>query len=307
MPVPQRSTSTVVFGFAGCVDRLVGGFQDGSPALCATQRRSINGRRLLMAVTMIEAGKLPQSTGPRGQPKAPRAGISIGRQARLSLAKENLPKVSLATEILASANRAKANLDFFVNVQPQKTHEYVATTNELAAVLSSSGSTALLMKQPKEYRVMGQKGTAARTFSVIDLEDEIATALNDSPPVRAPRHIDFAPPSVRAPTLPLPEYLEHREGADEIGRLSAEAVAASYESAAQEIEKMGTELRERAQLCERMVAESNQALALIRETAAQFRDAGKVIFLRIEDCSLMTKEVRETCDNLRAKLAGPET
>jgi hypothetical protein len=163
------------------------------------------------------------------------------------------------------------------------------------------------MKQPKEYRVMGPKGTAARTFSVIDLEQEIATALNDSPPARATRHIEFAPPSVRAPTMPLPEYLEHREGADEIGRLSAEAVAASYESAAQEIEKMGTELRERTQLCERMVAESNQALKLIQETAAQFRDAGKIIFLRIEDCSLMTKEVRQTCDNLRAKLAGPET
>jgi hypothetical protein len=154
---------------------------------------------------------------------------------------------------------------------------------------------------------MGQKGTAARTFSVIDLEQDIATALNDSPPPRTMRHIDFAPPSVRASTLPLPEYLEHREGADEIGRLSAEAVAASYESAAQEIEKMGAELKERAKLCERMVAESNQALTLIQETAAQFRDAGKMIFLKIEDCSLMTKEVRETCDTLRAKLAGPDT
>jgi len=122
-----------------------------------------------------------------------------------------------------------------------------------------------------------------------------------------PRHIDFAPPSVRTATLPLPEYLEHREGTDEIGRLSAEAVAASYESAAKEIEKMGEELKERAKLCEKLVADSNQALTVIQETAAQFRDAGKMIFLKIEDCSLMTKEVRETCDTLRAKLAGPET
>jgi hypothetical protein len=172
---------------------------------------------------------------------------------------------------------------------------------------ANSESTTLAMEQPKEYRVMGQKGTAARTFNVIDLEQDIATALYDSPPTRTPRHIDFAPPSVRAAALPLPEYLEHREGADEIGRLSAEAVAASYESAAQEIEKMGAELKERAKLCEKLVADSNQALVLIQETAAQFRDAGKMIFLKIEDCSLMTKEVRETCDTLRAKLAGPET
>jgi hypothetical protein len=172
---------------------------------------------------------------------------------------------------------------------------------------ANTESTTLAIEQPREYRVMGQKGTAARTFSVIDLEQDIATALHDSPPTRTPRHVDFAPPSVRTAALPLPEYLEHREGADEIGRLSAEAVAASYESAAREIEKMGAELKERTQLCEKLVADSNQALTLIQETAAQFRDAGKMIFLKIEDCSLMTKEVRETCDTLRAKLAGPET
>jgi hypothetical protein len=206
-----------------------------------------------------------------------------------------------------SRSEARAKAQIGVHRKDTTAESAPAGADNQGAGDSSANSQSTSLEQPKEYRVMGQKGTAARTFSVIDLEQDIATALQDSPPLRTQRHIDFAPPSVRTATLPLPEYLEHREGTDEIGRLSAEAVAASYESAAKEIEKMGAELKERAQLCEKLVADSNQALALIQETAAQFRDAGKLIFLKIEDCSLMTKEVRETCDTLRAKLAGPDT
>jgi hypothetical protein len=207
---------------------------------------------------------------------------------------------------LRSEARAKAEIGVPRKHTPAENVRVQPDDQGLGDDFASAETTTLVMEQPKEYRVMGPKGTAARTFNVIDLEQDIATALHDTPPTRTPRHVDFAPPSIRTPMLPLPEYLEHREGADEIGRLSAEAVAASYESAAQEIEKMGAELKERAQLCEKMVAESNQAMVLIQETAAQFRDAGKMIFLKIEDCSLMTREVRDTCDTLRAKLAGPE-
>jgi hypothetical protein len=213
---------------------------------------------------------------------------------------------------LSIRSRAEARAKAQIGIPPKDAKDAAAESapvraDDRGAGDSSASCQSTTLEQPREYRVMGQKGTAARTFSVIDLEQDIATALLDNPPVRTPRHVDFAPPSVRTATLPLPEYLEHREGTDEIGRLSAEAVAASYESAAKEIEKMGAELKERAQLCEKLVADSNQALVLIQETAAQFRDAGKMIFLKIEDCSLMTKEVRETCDTLRAKLAGPET
>lgn len=155
-----------------------------------------------------------------------------------------------------------------------------------------------------------QQSTAARVFNVIDfnvidLEADIEAALRPSEPVREQQPQDYAPPAVRSPELPA--YLEHRPGTDEVGKLSAEAVAKSYELAALEVEKMGEELKERARLCEAMVAESNQALALVQETAAQFRDAGKAIFLRIEDCSLLMREVRETCDALKTKIAGPSS
>ncbi len=73
------------------------------------------------------------------------------------------------------------------------------------------------------------------------------------------------------------------------------------------IEKMGAELKERTRLCELLVIESNTALEQITETAAQFRDAGKAIFLRIEDCSALTREVRATCDALKQKIAVPSS
>ncbi len=141
-----------------------------------------------------------------------------------------------------------------------------------------------------------QPSTAARVFNILEVQDDIEEALR-VPPARHPPPVP----------VPLPSYLEHRDGADEIGKLSAEAVGKAYELAAQEIEKMGDELKERTRLCEKMVAESNQALDLIKETAAQFRDAGKEIFLRIEDNAAMTKEVRELCTTLKAKIAGPST
>src|SRR6184192_1278090 len=101
---------------------------------------------------------------------------------------------------------------------------------------------------------MKPNSTAARIFNVVDLEADIAEVLKVQPPP-LPRILDYAPPDVR-----LPPYLEHRDGVDDVGKLSAEAVAKSYELAAQEIEKMGEELKERTRLCEKLVADSNQAL-----------------------------------------------
>lgn len=140
-----------------------------------------------------------------------------------------------------------------------------------------------------------QSPTADRTFRLIDVEQDVEEALRRSPPLREPQPIDYAPPDVRLPTPA------------DVGKLSAEAVAKGYELAALEIEKMGNELKERTRLCEQLVIDSNEALALVQETAAQFRDAGKAISLRIEDASAMTTEVRQTCGALTSKIAGPSS
>lgn len=138
--------------------------------------------------------------------------------------------------------------------------------------------------------------TAARVFNITEVEADIEAALALAPAVRR------LPPPVPGP---MPEYAVHREGVNEVGKLSAEAVVREYESAAKEVEAMGEELKTRLDKLEASKVEAVAALEEIKETAARYRDEGKRIFLQIEDCALMTAEVRSTCDALKTKIAGP--
>src|SRR6516164_9716645 len=52
-----------------------------------------------------------------------------------------------------------------------------------------------------------------------EMERDIAAELRNSPPTA-----NVGPPSVSAPALEMPHYVEHDEEATEIGKLSAEAV-----------------------------------------------------------------------------------
>jgi hypothetical protein len=45
-------------------------------------------------------------------------------------------------------------------------------------------------------------------------------------------------------------------------------------------------------------------VAEIKELAAGYRDQGKRYFLQIEAVSLMTTEVRDTCETLKKKIAA---
>ena len=151
---------------------------------------------------------------------------------------------------------------------------------------------------------MKQQSTAERVFHLHDVEADIEEAIRAAPPARDPVPVDYAQPRVRSP---MPDYAVHREGVNEVGRLSAEAVVKEYEAAAKEIEAMGTELQDAAKRCEAMTAGVHAMVAEVKETASRFRDEAKTIFLRIEDCSLMTAEVRATCDALKLKIAGPSS
>ena len=142
-----------------------------------------------------------------------------------------------------------------------------------------------------------------------DIEREIAAELRNRRSLYAPRSIvSFATPRVTSPpmaTLPLPDYVEHREGATEIGKLSAEAVVREYEAAAKDIEGMGTELIERVKQCEAMTRDALAVSEELKETARHYREQAKRIFLQIESCSLMTAEVRKTCTELKERIALP--
>jgi len=106
------------------------------------------------------------------------------------------------------------------------------------------------------------------------------------------------------PNGPMPDYVEHRQGVNQVGKLSAEAVVREYDAAVKEIEALGVELAEAAKKCEAMVAGVHSMVGEIKELAANYREEGKRYFLQIEDCSLMTSEVRTVCETLKKRIAA---
>jgi hypothetical protein len=141
-------------------------------------------------------------------------------------------------------------------------------------------------------------------LDALDLEREIEKEFrkldqHDSLPT------EFAPPSVRAPDLGMPDYVEHSDGATEIGKLSAEAVVREYEAAAKDIEALGEELTERAKQCEAMMRDALVVTDELKETAARYRAEAKRVFDQIESCSLLTAEVRKICEDMKDRLAAP--
>jgi hypothetical protein len=140
-----------------------------------------------------------------------------------------------------------------------------------------------------------------------DMEREIEAELRNRPPAHEPPPVNLAPPRVAAPALTMPDYVEHRDGATEIGKLSAEAVVREYEAAAKDIEAVGAELIERVKQCDAMTRDAFAVTEELKETAARYREEAKRVFLQIESCSLMTAEVRKTCTELKEKIAGPAT
>src|SRR5712672_1474704 len=140
-----------------------------------------------------------------------------------------------------------------------------------------------------------------------DIERAIEAEFRKRPVVHEPRSVNLAPPSVVAPALSMPEYVEHHEGATEIGKLSAEAVVREYEAAAQEIESMGAELVERVKQCEAMTRGALAVTEELKDTAKRYREEAKRVFIQIEECSQISAEVRKTCIELKEKISAPAT
>jgi hypothetical protein len=136
-----------------------------------------------------------------------------------------------------------------------------------------------------------------------EIEGEIGNIIQSTrrgPVIRAVSH----PSDYPLPKGPMPDYVEHREGVNQVGKLSAEAVVREYDAAVKEIEALGAELAEAAKKCEAMVAGVHAMVSEIKELAANYREEGKRYFLQIEDCSLMTSEVRTVCEMLKKKIAA---
>jgi hypothetical protein len=138
----------------------------------------------------------------------------------------------------------------------------------------------------------------AQVLSLV--EHEIAAAVRESAPVRGQRAISFVPAVVRPP---MPRYVEHRDGATEIGKLTAETIVGEYETAAREIEGMGAQLIDCVKRCEALTRDAFFVIEEMKETAARYREEAKRVFLQIENCMLMTAEVRKTCTEFKEKVA----
>ncbi len=149
------------------------------------------------------------------------------------------------------------------------------------------------------------KPIEGQVLDLVDLEREIEAQVHGFLPSREQRPNNVVPAKVGTPTRSMPDYVEHCEGATEIGKLSAEAVVREYEAAAKEIEGMGSELIQRVRQCEAMTKSAFAATEEMKETAARYREEAKRIFLEIENCTRMTEEVRKTCTDLKEKIALP--
>ena len=84
-----------------------------------------------------------------------------------------------------------------------------------------------------------------------------------------------------------------------VSAVTAETVTRDFESALKEIEAMGAELISAAKKWEAMTADVQNA---IRDTAAAYRQEGKKIFERIEECALFTEDVRKTCEDVKRRM-----
>lgn len=135
-----------------------------------------------------------------------------------------------------------------------------------------------------------------------EIEHELRSEMRSRP--RANEAHLYNPLTLASPTT-IPEYVEHSDGATEIGKLSAEAVVGEYEAAAKEIEAMGTDLLERVRQCEAVTAESLAVTDELKEVAARYRAEAKRLFVQIENCSAAVADVRKTCIELRDKLLAP--
>lgn len=140
--------------------------------------------------------------------------------------------------------------------------------------------------------------------SFADIERVINTGIRTE--LSKDERLAYAPsPTIGAPEIALPEYVEHRDGTTEIGKLSAEAVVREYEAAAKEIESMGADLIECAKRCEAVTRDALVVTEELNEVAARYRTEAKRVFEHIENCSLIVASVRRACVEMKDKIAKP--
>jgi methyl-accepting chemotaxis protein len=108
--------------------------------------------------------------------------------------------------------------------------------------------------------------------------------------------------SVRRPEItPLDQVPDNTP---DIGRLSADAVMATAEAAAKEVESLKAMVKELAPELEKSMAEMDKSLATIAEAAKQVRDRGERTRLQVQAANDLAKEIAAKCAEFTKMVSG---
>jgi methyl-accepting chemotaxis protein len=109
--------------------------------------------------------------------------------------------------------------------------------------------------------------------------------------------------TVRRPEItPIDEAAEHEQ--PDLGRLSADAVMATAESAAKEVESLKAMVKELAPELEKSMQEMDKSLHTIAEAAKQVRDRGERTRLQVQAANDLAKEIAAKCAEFTKMVSG---
>lgn len=144
-----------------------------------------------------------------------------------------------------------------------------------------------------------------KPYNVKELEQDIEEAAMQAHDLDQEAVLEIYIPK-KAPSITvevaLPTYVEHHTNVDDIGKLSAAAIVQQYEDAAVTLELMGKDLIDVARQAEKMATDVKEAIKYVEAVAQKYRDEAKVIFDRIEKASILTNEVKATCNEMRQRI-----
>ncbi len=133
-----------------------------------------------------------------------------------------------------------------------------------------------------------------KPFDVTQLEREVRDAM---PPLRA------IPPPEQFPTpLPPLEIEPKQVSAEDLARITGEAVRAAHETAAKSLDDLCKDAAERVERIEQLKAIALKQIQECRELAEVYREQGRLSALQIETTQNDLSEMRETIDLLRNKI-----
>lgn len=102
----------------------------------------------------------------------------------------------------------------------------------------------------------------------------------------------------------LPPYINHAEGVNQIGKLTAAAVIRDFEETAKGFNAMGDEVKRVAECCERYLSELQALVEHTNQVAKLARERGSEIFRWLEQSALTTEQVRKDTDAMSTKLTN---